>query len=339
MKYRGPTFYARYRHDTLDTYTAEDRDELSAYMQSKGFSKPIDVWLDNIEKLIDLEMDVKLEWMAGLSERMYHPDAMWAARHCQLMYMAICTPADPAGEFILTDNCYHVAEGPHNTSTNLQTGESILGAWLSLHEFAPVSPKLMIVLRSFLFASELDDVSNPAAKSLRETFRSIIEASHGSIDDTLLAKLPVSKSRNNYTTLTSGALVLDSGETGALKPQHSFFFQFFPINLAHVNRINGVFLENTDSCKSIVFKSKGAFRQTLHWYLTDREVFRKRVSANPGDSRRVCLEKLEVVLHTLGSSAKLYMEERSLPVLTRDEMLSARFELLRHSSLPLATYS
>lgn len=337
MKYRGPTFYERYHHSTLDTYTAEDKDQLSAYMQEKGFSRPIDVWLYNLETLIDLEMDNKGEWMADLPTRMYAHDAAWAVMHCQMFYMAVCTPSDPAAEFILTDNCFHVHEGPNNISTNWQTGESEVMGWLNLHEFAPVSPRLIIVLRSFLFPSELEDVSDPKAKERRGQLRSKAEALVGCIDTTPLADIPVSKARSNYTLLkANGELQMMPDEDGTLKPEHSFFFRFFSINLAHTNRINGVFLENVGLHTSIVFTTKDSFRHTLEWYLTDHKIFRKRVSASPEDSRRTCLLRLSQLLRYLGSSAKLYMEERAPPVLTDDEIFFMRLAALRElrQSLP-----
>ena len=331
MKYRGPSFYEKYHHETLDKYTAEDKDDLLAYMQEKGFTRPIDVWLDNIEKLIDLEMDENLAWVSDLPTRMYSLDAFWAVMHSQMMYMTICTPSDPAGEFILTDNCFHVSEGPQNTSTNLSTGESDVVSWLNLHEFAPVSPKLIIVLRSFLLSSEMEDMSSPAARAEREKWRSMIESSFGNISETLLAGLPVAKARNNYTLLTDGQLRMLPDEDGTLKPQHSFFFHFFPIDVTHTNRLNGVFLENADSCTSIVFGSTGAFRRTLEWYLTDREVFRKYVTTSPEDRRRIYFAKLEQLLGTLGSSAKPHLEELPDPVLILEETSRIRLAELRQA--------
>ncbi|KAJ3495104.1 hypothetical protein NLG97_g3636 [Lecanicillium saksenae] len=331
MKYRGPTFYEKYHHYTLDKYTAEDKDELSTYMHEKGFSRPIDVWLDNIEKIIDLHMDEKLEWISDLPTRMYSHDTFWAVLHCQMMYMAICTPSDPDGEFILTDNCFQVSEGRQNTSTNPQTGELEVMSYLNLHDFAPVSPKLMIVLRSFLLSSEMEDMGSAAAKAQREKWRSMIEPSFGNIRETLLAELPVAKARNNYTLLTNGELRMLPDEDGTLKAEHSFFFQFFPTSVAHTNRMNGIFLEHADSSTSIVFRSKDTFRRTLEWYLTDREVFRKCVTSSPEDSRRVCLLKLERLLGFLGSSAKLHMEELPHPVLKPDEIASVKLAELRQT--------
>ncbi|TQV91725.1 hypothetical protein IF1G_09791 [Cordyceps javanica] len=162
----------------------------------------------------------------------------------------------------------------------------------------------------------MEDVSDPKLKEQRERHRSMVEAMFGSIDTSLLADIPVSKARSNYTLLNeNGELEMMPDEDGTLKPEHSFFFRFFPIDLAHTNRINAVFLENVGVRTSIVFASKDSFRNALEWYLTDQKVFHKRVSTSPEDS----------------SSAKLYMEELALPVPTHDETFFIQLAKLRQA--------
>lgn len=330
MKYRGPTFYERYCHDTIDTYVCEDKAELAEYMKEKGYSRPIDVWLDNLARLMDFEMDEGMTWLSELPKLMYSHDAKWAIMHCQLMYMTICTPSEAQDEFIMTDNCYHVSEGPFNVSTNLLTGKTDVEGWLNLHEFAPVSPKLMIVLRSFLFPVPLEDNSDPNNK-LREKLRSMVEETFGSISKTVLATLPVAKARNNYSQIVNGALHLDPNQDGTLKQSHSFFFHLFQIDSAHVNKINGVFLENSELCENILFHSRDTLRGLLEWYLSDRDIFQKRVTASPEDTKRMRLIKLGKVLNILGSEVEPYMEVIPCPVLTNDETVSLYLDELRNA--------
>lgn len=134
------TFHKRFYHETATDYDANDREKLLEYMKEKGFSKPIDVWLDNIEVIINLDMDDELRWISELPKRMYPDDATWLTMHCQFLYMAICTTSQADDEFILTDNGYHVSEGPNHCVTDLSTGNSKELAWINLHEFAPISP-------------------------------------------------------------------------------------------------------------------------------------------------------------------------------------------------------
>jgi hypothetical protein len=139
------------------------------------------------------------------------------------MFMAICTPSDPLDEFVLTDNCYHVFEGPNRIQTNVKTGESGELAWTSFHEFAPISPKLMIVLRSFLLPSTQEDVT-PAAGHARGTAWSMaVDGIFGSDTNSMLADLPVSKPRNNYTYLVNGTLQLNWDEDGSLRQNQILF--------------------------------------------------------------------------------------------------------------------
>ncbi|PNP55345.1 hypothetical protein THARTR1_04487 [Trichoderma harzianum] len=317
MKYRGPTFYRRYNHETASGYDANDREKMLEYMQKKGFERPLDVWFDNIKTIIELEMDDELKWISELPERMYPDDAMWAIMHCQSMFMAICTPSNAQDEFILTDNCYHVFEGPNQCMVNPETGESKDGAWTNFHEFAPVSPKLMIVLRSFLLPSPEED-SLPGAKAEKDMLWSLaVERYHGSDANSTLADLPIAKPGNNYSHTRNGVLQFQD-ENFSLQPHHKFFFNFFPIDTLHVNKIHRVFLENVSSCTSVIFRSKESFRQTLEWYLTEPGWVGKRVTSLPGDRRRLYLLKLAAVLKQLGSNKEPTWEEIDVSKMRND---------------------
>lgn len=308
MKYRGPTFYGRYNHQTTSGYHANDREKMLEYMQKKGFERPIDVWFDNIKTMIELDMDDELNWISELPERMYPDDAKWAIMHCQSFFMAICTPSNAQDEFLLTDNCYHVSEGIFQSFVSLETGESETGAWTNFHEFAPISPKLMIVLRSFLLPSPEED-SLPGVKAEKDMLWSLaVERFHGSDVNSTLADLPIVKPDNNYSHKTDGVLQFQD-ENFSLQRHHKFFFSFFPIETHHINKIHCVLLDNASSCTSVIFRSKEFFRQTLEWYLTEPGWVGKRVTCLPGDGRRLYLQKLAAVLKQLGSDKEPTWEE------------------------------
>ncbi|KAI5455794.1 hypothetical protein BGZ63DRAFT_397949 [Mariannaea sp. PMI_226] len=329
MKYRGPTFYQRYNYQTARDYDANDRDRLLEYMQKKGFERPVDVWLDNVKTIIELEMDDQLEWITELPKRMYPDDALWVVLHCQSMFMAICTPSDPQDDFIITDNCYHVFEGPSRVLIDPETGKSEELAWTSFHEFAPISPKLMIVLRSNLLSSE-EEVSQPSEKAVRDKWWSLaVEHIFGSDTNSMLANLPISRARNNYTQLASGMLQLIPGEDGSLRREHKFFFRFSHIDTLHIDKIHGIFLDNASACTSIVFRSKERFRRTLEWYLTDPGQARNRLPRFPGDLRLSFLKKLAVVLKQMGSSKDPIWEEANIPAFNNGETWRLMREELR----------
>ncbi|KAG5920467.1 hypothetical protein E4U61_007836 [Claviceps capensis] len=293
MKYRGPDNFKRYCHATMTTYEADDKEHLAMYIKEHGFLRPIDVWLDNLDKLIDVKMDAEMNWIQQLPTRMYPTDAYWAITHCQSSYMTLCTPSARDAEFILSDNSYSIAEGPHEAPMDATSGKRAIQKWTSLHEFGPISPRILI---------------------------SYQEAMLGPLSETLLADLPVSKASNNYSEAVDDVLRAIPGAAGAPSRGHSFFFQFFPLENAHVDRINGVFLGNASSCNSLVFipRPHSNFRRSLEWYMDEREYFPKNVastttaaSAAPSDlqQQRACLGKFGGLLTQLGSEKRLIQED------------------------------
>ncbi|KAG6059448.1 hypothetical protein E4U17_006276 [Claviceps sp. LM77 group G4] len=322
MKYRGPTSFGRYCHETMETYNAEDKEQLVMYMREKSFSRPIDVWMDNLEKLIDVKMDAEMEWLVKLPTRMYPPDAYWAITHI------------------------HIAEGPHEALMDATSGKRAVQKWTSLHEFGPISPRLLIVLRSALFPCPQEDGADANAKETRELLQSYQEAMLGPLSETLLADLPVSKASNNYSKVVDGVLRAIPGAAGAPSRGHSFFFNFFPLENAHVDRINGVFLDNASSCNSLVFHTEAAFRRSLEWYMDDCEYFPKGVastitaaSSAPLDLRqRACLRKLGGLLTQLGSEKRFFQEDVLPTVSTQADERRSLLEALRQDLPSLLRY-
>ncbi|KAG6118119.1 hypothetical protein E4U14_007164 [Claviceps sp. LM454 group G7] len=349
MKYRGPTSFGRYCHATMETYSAEDKEQLAMYMRENSFSRPIDVWMDNLEKLIDVKMDAQMDWIQQLPTRMYPTDAYWAITHIQCSYMTLCTPSARDAEFIVSDNCYSIAEGPHKVPMDAKSGKRAVQKWTSLHEFGPISPRLLIVLRSALFPSPQEDGADADVKETRELLQSCQEAMLGPLSETLLADLPVSKASNNYSEVVDGVLRAIPGAAGAPSRGHSFFFNFFPLENVYVDRINGIFLDNASSCHSLMFHTEAAFRRSLEWYMDDCEYFPKYVagtttaaaafSAAPSDlQQRACLRKLGGLFIQLGSEKRLFQEDVLPTVFTqaneRESLLEALQQdlpsLLRH---------
>ena len=67
--------------------------------------------------------------------------------------MTICTPAKILDEFIITENAFNNHEGPDGFFKKPATSDSTQSFHTEFHMFAPISPKLMIVLRSSLLPS------------------------------------------------------------------------------------------------------------------------------------------------------------------------------------------
>ena len=268
MKYRGSGFHKRYFHQTAGEYSEDDRQKLQDYVRKKGYEKPVDVWFDNIKAIVDLKMDPQMRWMNLLMESMYPDDAMWFVAHCQ-MFLALCTPADVAEEFLLTENLYSIHEGPVSLLSDPNTKETRQGAYTEFHTFAGISPRLMIVLRSFVLPVPEED-ANEEVKLWRQNCFEQIAAQHGNPTDvrSLFEDLPISKARNTYTRIVNGKLEFLDGEDGVHRLHHKFCFRFFPISTKHTDWINFIMLENAHPISTIVFNSRKATDRTMQRYLT-----------------------------------------------------------------------
>ncbi|PKS09223.1 hypothetical protein jhhlp_003837 [Lomentospora prolificans] len=119
------------------------------YMKKKGFDRPLDVWFEGLEAIIQLDMNKpSCEWREALVSAMFMQDAMWFWMSIEMFFMALCTVANNGDEYILVDNSYNIFEGPSDFVTDPKTGKVEGFSWRQFHEFAPLSPKLIVVLRS-----------------------------------------------------------------------------------------------------------------------------------------------------------------------------------------------
>ncbi|KAK7428598.1 hypothetical protein QQZ08_004859 [Neonectria magnoliae] len=313
LKYRGSTFHHRFYHDSKEAYDSNDRELLHEYMQEKGHSRPVDVWFDNLKTIMNLDMDPENKWIDELPKKMFYLDAKWLIAHVQMSYMAICTPSEAKDEFVLTDNSYNIFEGPNTLVTDEATGKVEGAAYAPLHEFAPISPNLMIVLRRCIIPVPEED-ANANTRRLRNQWRSaVFDDFYGEQVKSVLADLPITKAENSYSKIVNGYLW--SLRDGHVKPMKDdkFLFKFFPIKTDHVHLINALLLENAQPCTSVVFESETSFYRTLEWYLTTSFPLGKVVSDDINDSRLVCLKKLAAILRDLGSKKEPVWKVVSFP--------------------------
>lgn len=307
MKYRGPGFYEKYFSKDSQMYEWEDRHLLKAYMLENGMTGPRDVWLHNLRTILDLNMDAEGSWISELPKLMFPEDARMFVLHVQSSDMAFCTPTEEHDEFILTDQCYNVFEGPNNETFSAKEGEYLGNAFLCYHEFGPVSPRLIIVLRSCVLPEVVGDM-NPNIQKARQTMHNAVAAQFLNPEGirSILSDLPVAKATNSYSTLVHGKLELALGQSGTPKLNDKFCFRFWPISTSHVDVINSVFFDNLLRCKNVVYNSKSSFKRTLETYMTSSTHGFKSIGVGEYGaraSRLVCLEKLSTVLNTLGSKS------------------------------------
>jgi hypothetical protein len=305
MKYRGPGFYGKYVSGDLSMYQWEDKNLLSSYMAEKGFKNPRDVWLHNLRAILDVEMDPEQKWVTKLSEVMFPADAEMFAHHVRSSYTAFCTPSEEDDEFVLTDQCYNVFEGPIHTTISATTGKDLGPTYQCFHEFGPISARLIIVLRSGMLPQPLED-ANRRIRDARATWReaTATQLPNPESVESILADLPVAKPMNSYARTVDSRVELAPGETGRPRSSDNFRFLFWPIKRKHVDIINCILIDNVLHCQSIVFRSAPSFKRTLEAYMTTSSYGFKNVGVGESRariSRRACLEKLSAVLRSLGS--------------------------------------
>ncbi|KAK7408402.1 hypothetical protein QQX98_009442 [Neonectria punicea] len=313
LKYRGSAFHHRFYHDSKEAYDSNDQELLHDYMQEKGYSRPVDVWFDNLKAIMNLDMDPENKWIVELPKNMFYLDAKWFIAHVQMSYMAICTPSGAKDEFILTDNSYNIFEGPNAFVTDEATGKVEGAAHAPLHEFAPISPNLMIVLRSCIIPVPEED-ADANIKQLRNKWRSaVFDDFCEELAKSVLADLPITKAENSYSKFANGRLWSLRDEHAKLMKDDKFLFKFFPIKTDHVHLVNALLLENAQPCTSVVFELETSLYRTLEWYLTTPCSFGKVVSDDINDPRLVCLKKLAAILRGLGSKKEPVWEVVSFP--------------------------
>lgn len=291
LKYRGSQFHQRFYAKAAEEYDADDKDDLLEYMRENNLRRPVDVWFQGIEAIAQCQMDAAGDWMSTMPTVMYPPDARWFISHTQQSYMAFCFPSAADTEFILTDNSYNIYEGIN----------SVLGPWVNFHDFAPVSPKLLIVLRSFILPVTGEETDGIREK--RKLWRTIaVDRVFGPGKTSELADLPITKATNNYTRMVGNQLQLLEENWSASK-RDQFHFKFFPVATDHMNKLNSFFLDNVRS--SIVLASSKSFTKALEWYMADTSRTWKNIVGSVTDkaSKVAKLEKLTVLMKALGSVA------------------------------------
>jgi hypothetical protein len=307
LKYRGQGYHNRFNHASADKYCADDRNLMVKYMEIHGFKTPLDVWFHSLEAIMDVKMDLQSKWKADLKKIMFPVDAEGFILHIEAYYMAICTPDNPYGEFILTDNCYNIFEGPSSCVRDELTGEIIPSFYAGYHEFAPISPCLIIILRSNLLPNSLED-ADPEVRSQRENLRWLaFGQTYGSDNDSLLADLRVHKARASYTRVINGSYHPIQGFDGQYRPNDTFTFPFFPLQARHVTLVNSILLDNAHSCTAIGFRSEEAFFKILESYIAGRSTSLKIIGGLDADLRLRFIERLEGLARDLGSVKPLFI--------------------------------
>ncbi|KEZ41373.1 hypothetical protein SAPIO_CDS7492 [Scedosporium apiospermum] len=303
LKYRGPGFRRRFNHSVPDTYSENDRVLILEYMEKRGYSRPLDVWFEGLGAIIDLDMNkTTREWTKTLMSTMFFPDAVWFASHIDMSFMALCTVADDEDEYVLTDHSYNVFEGPNSFVRDPKTGKIEGGACRRFHEFAPISPKLMLVLRSNDLPYRGERLDHESRQNLRRVHEASLQQ-WAVQPKSILHSLPVGKAE------TSNPYIIYHGK---VQPEWK--------------------PKKDDRCRNVVFGTREGFFRILEDYMTSTTPHHKVLGGDTVSSGRRLLGKFEALLKALGSEGTCYIppEEPTETVDDYDKFMEVHIQKNRY---------
>ncbi|KAJ4011035.1 hypothetical protein NW766_007667 [Fusarium irregulare] len=318
---RGTGFFQRYNCETIEDYKyAEDQALLGDFMKSHGIERPIDVWLHGLSAIIDLDMDVGGQWQETISSAVYFAIAERFVEHATGYWMAICTPANAEEEFVLTENGYNVHEGPTVGFEDKDTGECIsLGP--AFHYFAPIAPRVMILLRSQHLPEPLDD-GDPDNKAFRRQRREImIDTLYGPGTESIMEDLPVHIAFNSYSKVVDGRRIPLPEWDGKINENDRFTFPIFQISTEYTHKMNGLLLDNAFHGSTIIFNRRDMFLDLVEWYLTEPCEVGKNLIGENRETKRRYIEQLTIFMASQGRQVSTKIIDWS----TRKDLDIARF--------------
>ena len=277
MKYRNQRFWQKYNRPSIAEYIEVDKSYVANFMRQRGFKKPAEVWLCTIKAILDTRIDPQGKWKETVLEKAFEHDALWFIMNMTESYLNFCTPQDPEhDEFIITENGFGIHEGPTavNPTTDPITGAELAetGKYTEYHKIAPLSPRLLVVLRS--------NFLRPGQEQMLRALRATPD-----IPDTpsLFEDLRLEAAKPSYGILS------DHGE---LSDDHVFTFKIQKLSRKWVDLFNTVAL--AEARKSITWKSDAAMQRTMRAYL-EHPAFRPVQGLDMGEKREL-KEKLFTLL-------------------------------------------
>ncbi|KAA8898650.1 hypothetical protein FN846DRAFT_962127 [Sphaerosporella brunnea] len=249
MKYRNSLLWKKYSI-SMEEYDAIDKPQLQLFMKSCGFTKPAQVWLHTLKTILDTPIDARGDWKRVLLGKAFEPDALWFFLHMTESYLALCQPDHPDDEFVITENGFGINEGPTSETVALdpETGvaTSKYGAYTEYHKIAPLSPRLLLVLRS-----------NFLRKGNEHLLREIRAGPAVANTPSLFEDLELTPAVPCY--------VVQAAETFEAKDEHVFTFKIQKISREYTDLFNAMMFE--EARDSITWASDKATQRSLKTFL------------------------------------------------------------------------
>lgn len=270
MLYRNRTLKRRFP-DSSDEYNCEDKELVLEYMLERKVANPKTVWIQNIETFLETPIPSDGAWEEKNIPQASPGEAMWFFAHLNSRFLSFCCPKDLSlgkDEFFVTENAYGIYEGPNNPS-----------GWTDCHVFAPVTPKLMIVMRQ----NFLQKTGHPVGDMARAEMCKLI-GSGNNIDNkeglSILMDLPLEPPRVVYCGNQTSPGFIDTYSS-----QDTFIFKFTHLGTKQLQLVNTIFLEEAVTTKGIVFKDRQNFRTTLEHYFAANPAWFKRCHSDRQHSK------------------------------------------------------
>ncbi|KAK4070608.1 hypothetical protein Trihar35433_5075 [Trichoderma harzianum] len=274
---RSVQYHRKYNLDNVQDYDGDDKVWLEEFMETYRLAKPLDVWFQSLETIIDIEIDPAGIWVELIKHSIYFPIADTFIDHMNKMYMTICTPEEHVDEFILTDNCCNVTEGKI-AAYHIEAMMNHVDLAPCFHRFAPISPKLMIVLRYNLLPESIDS-ENPVATVRQQTQN---ETGFDTGNESILENLPIRKAMITPMEEVNGQLVPRIGKDKKLCECDNFYFTIFKISAEHVRTINSLLIDLAFHGSKIIFFRKKAFLNLIAWYLAEPCIIGEKLTEKHG---------------------------------------------------------
>ncbi|KAF8250899.1 hypothetical protein K440DRAFT_616539 [Wilcoxina mikolae CBS 423.85] len=253
MRYRSDTLWKKFGCTTMDEYTEVDKTHVQAFMKLRGFTKPAEVWLHTMKVILDTPVDSRGEWQKSVQENGFLHDAMLYIYHMTESYLSFCQPTHQHDEFIITENGFGINEGPNTFTYGIDPHTKLPTikpeSFTEYHKFAPLSPKLLLVLRS---------------NFLRKGNEVLLRA--------MRARPGVPNTPSLFENLQLDVAIPSYGmgvyaRDFEMKDDHIFSFKIQKISTSYTDLFNAAMLEEARA--SITWSSDKSMQNTLKAYLAN----------------------------------------------------------------------
>lgn len=297
MKYRSTLFFDQYNHTSIHDYTADNKRKLLPYMRRCGLQRPIDVWLDNLMRILTGPFTSTDDYVRKLYVTIFPADAVWVDMRMRLKYPVLCVPQNGSEEFVLSEHAFSLSEGPDDGDGK---------AWTEFHTVCIVSPKLAILMRDDYIPEIVDDRDdNIRAKHAQKLCGQLSAHYTPSKALSMFHNLPVYKPRVSYTKAETGYISPKSGKS-LNNPADLLDFPITRIISNVTQDINALVLNESHVVSEIVCKSKAALSCSIDSFLRmpSEGVYCLKNYPSETDARVDHIKKLERFLLAQGLHTK-----------------------------------